>query len=423
VALRYFLSFFAPTHLSPASDLTPFSGYHVDAVLGLAFLMTLVSVALIVAVSSQWRPAVFGVWWFLLGILPGAALLQPDVEKDTRMFLPFIGLALTLTWTARMLLPSGEPLRRLEAIAAAILLLCMASATYARNRVWSSEEALWRDNVEKNPANIRGLRNYAMVLASTGRNAEAYEYLRKARKLDPRSGEVMAGMGTVAAALNELDLADENFGHARSLAAGQLVGYYPFATWMESRLKNHAWVDANDEFRMRERAVEAYSWAASLAPTDLRPLYGLMRIYSANSDWNNLRKTVEQARAILPQDGETATFATLVSNHPDTLKGAEQLAREYPTPENLMTLSDAYWLAGDFNKCMETAQKALELQPGYARAYNSIGVAYLSMGHLDEAIEAVKKALQSDPDNRMARANLAEWERQKLVVGNSIIRK
>jgi len=277
--------------------------------------------------------------------------------------------------------------------------------------------------VEKNPSNVRGLRNYAMVLASTGRNADAYEYLRKAHKLDPRSGEVMASMGTVAAALNQLDLADDNFGHARSLAAGRLVGYYPFATWMESQLKKHAWTDADDELRMRDRAVEAYSWAASLAPTDLRPLYGLMRIFSANSDWNNLRRTVEQARTILPRDAETTTFALLVDNHPDTLKGAEQLAREHPTPENLMTLSDAHWLAGDFNKCMETAQKALELRPGYARAYNNIGVAYLSLGHLDEAIESVKKALQSDPDNRMARSNLIEWERQKLMAGNSIIRK
>jgi len=86
-------------------------------------------------------------------------------------------------------------------------------------------------------------------------------------------------------------------------------------------------------------------------------------------------------------------------------------------------LSDAYCLAGEYNKCLETAQKALALRPGNATAYINIGAAYISLGRLDDAIATMKQALEMDPANKIARANLEEWERHKLVVGNEIMRK
>ncbi len=263
--------------------------YDIHAVLGIAFLLALVSVALLLAVSPAWRPTVFGIWWFIIGILPGAILVQPDVESDTRMFLPFMGLALSVTWAARMILPRGEPLRRLEAIVASALLLSLAVGTYARNRVWSDDETLWRDTIEKHPKSVRGLQNYALVLESKGQAAQAYESLWRARQIKPDSAEIEANLGMVAAALNQTDLAEEHFRRAMSLGADQPIIHFLYAVWLENqgRVAN---------------AIDAYSWASSLAPSDLRPRYGLMRLYSAGSDWNSLRRTVEDARQIAPGD-------------------------------------------------------------------------------------------------------------------------
>jgi tetratricopeptide (TPR) repeat protein len=409
VAVRYFGEFFAPAHLAPASDLAAFNTYHLYAVFGLAFVLAMISAGLILVVSPPWRPVVFGIWWFLVGILPGALLMQPEVESDTRMFLPFIGLALSVAWAARMILPSGVPLRRLEAIAATALLLALAYGTYARNRVWADEETLWRDAVAKHPASVRALENHALVLVSKGRPAEAYENLRNARRLAPESAEVESDMGIAAAALNDIDDTEQHFLRARTLAAGRSYSYFPNAVWLEKQGR-------------RTDALEAYSWAASLAPSDLRPRYGMMRIYDELPDWYNLRKTVQDALSLAPGDPETAGFAVILQHHPDNVKAAEELARKEPTAENYLTLSDSYCADGRYKECMEAAQKAIQLRPQYALAYNNLGAAYVSLGRLDEAIETVKQALKFDPDNHLAQANLAMWQRRKLVVGNAINR-
>ncbi len=113
----------------------------------------------------------------------------------------------------------------------------------------------------------------------------------------------------------------------------------------------------------------------------------------------------------------------MARNHPDTIKEAEQLVKENPSAENYLTLSNNYCLAGEFAKCLEAAQKALELRPGYAAAYINAGGAYISLGRLEDAIASVKKALEFDPDNETAHTNLREWQNYELVVGNAIMRK
>jgi tetratricopeptide (TPR) repeat protein len=410
VAMRYFRSFFAPFYMSPASDLTVFATYDTRALLGIAFVISVISVALLLVISPQWRPAVFGLWWFLIGILPGAILIQPYVESDSRMFLPFIGLALSVTWAARMLLPSGEPLRRLEAIAAAGILLALGWQTHLRNGVWSIEETLWRDTIEKHPRSLRGLQNYAWVQSAKGQYRKAYEVLWEARRIYPQSAEVESRMGTVSAMLNRPDEADYHFHMGLSLGADRAICHYLYAVWLEKQ-------------GQRKEALEAYSWASSLAPTDLRPRYGMMRLYSAGHQWANLRKAVDVAGEIAPEDPAIVPFAAIARNHPDSVKGAEQLVKDHPTAENYLTLSDTYCLAGEYTKCLEAAQKAIQIKPGYAEAYNNAGAAYISLGRLDEAIDSVKKALEYDPDNKIAQANWREWESQKLVVGNTIMRK
>ena len=409
-AWRYFRSFFAPFYLGPASDLTVFVSYDIRAVWGLAFLIGLISLALLLAVSREWRPVVFGLWWFILGILPNAIVMQSEVEADTRMFLPFIGLALSVTWTARMLLPSGKPWRRLEAILASLVLLALGCGTFARNRVWSSEETLWHDTIQKHPASVRGLQNYAVALESRGRAADAYEYLWKAHKVDPQSAEVEAHMGSVAAALGRTDEAEEHFRHAMYLRADESICQFLYGVFLEKE-------------KRRKDALEAYSWASSLAHTDLRPRYGMMRLYIAGAEWGNLRRAVEEAQEISRNDRETLPFAGIVRDHPDTINGLEQMVKDHPTPESHLELAEAYCMAGEYTKCLESAQKALQLRPGYVAAYIDRSAAYISLGRLDEAIDSSRKALEFDPDNKVARDNVRLWEGQKLVVGNAIMRK
>lgn len=50
-------------------------------------------------------------------------------------------------------------------------------------------------------------------------------------------------------------------------------------------------------------------------------------------------------------------------------------------------------------------QKATELDPGYAAAYNDLGIAYEHEGQLDKARKAYEKAIELDPNNNQVRQN------------------
>ena len=66
-----------------------------------------------------------------------------------------------------------------------------------------------------------------------------------------------------------------------------------------------------------------------------------------------------------------------------------------------------FYNAGDYQKSIEAAQSALQLQPNSAIAYNNICAAYNQLKLWDQAIEACGKALAINPDYELAKNNLA----------------
>ena len=63
--------------------------------------------------------------------------------------------------------------------------------------------------------------------------------------------------------------------------------------------------------------------------------------------------------------------------------------------------------AGEFRECIAMCEKALEIDPDSAFAYNNIGTACVSLAEYDRAIAACQKALEIDPDLEIATNNLA----------------
>ena len=70
-------------------------------------------------------------------------------------------------------------------------------------------------------------------------------------------------------------------------------------------------------------------------------------------------------------------------------------------------------------------QQALTLQPDLAIAHNNLGTAYKSLGQMDKAIAAYRRALDSDPSNVLALANLERrtgrncWIEMSLTEGKN----
>ena len=60
---------------------------------------------------------------------------------------------------------------------------------------------------------------------------------------------------------------------------------------------------------------------------------------------------------------------------------------------------------GLWNEALYRWQKATELDPGYAAAWNNLAIAYEQQGNFPEAQKAYEKAVQLDPKNQMIRQN------------------
>ncbi|MFH1519701.1 MAG: tetratricopeptide repeat protein [Candidatus Omnitrophota bacterium] len=62
---------------------------------------------------------------------------------------------------------------------------------------------------------------------------------------------------------------------------------------------------------------------------------------------------------------------------------------------------------GDLKGALSYYQKAVQLDPKFAQAYNDIGVIYETLGENDKALEAYQKALKVDPEYLPAYTNVA----------------
>ena len=192
--------------------------------------------------------AITGAWFFVV-LAPSSSLLPivTEVAAEHRMYLPLasvvacvvIGLFLGGRWLLRRVEPGGVALR--AAFAAAVVAVLAVAGVFAemtreRGRDYWSEESLWRDTVEKQPANVRARTAYGVTLFNRGKLAEAEEQLRAAIVLDPMDATAIGRLGGVLAARGQLDEAI-----ARLQRAADLTGRRdPFVLMMLASAQGQA---------------------------------------------------------------------------------------------------------------------------------------------------------------------------------------
>ena len=90
------------------------------------------------------------------------------------------------------------------------------------------------------------------------------------------------------------------------------------------------------------------------------------------------------------------------------LSETNQMLERFPNSVILYNLAGAV-NAGlkNFDAAIESYEKALKIQPGYADAYYNMGIAYKNKGNLEAAIDCYNQALKIKPDYAEAYNNMA----------------
>ena len=364
VALLYLKTFLWPKGLSADYDLNPFTTTDDPRFwAGFAFIIFFTACAIGAAFFKKTRLIGFGLLWLLIALLTTSLLPLAEVMNDHRTFLPYVGLAIAIAAAAALLMARLDRQRswtRIAAISAVALFLCANGyATFQRNKVWTSEETLWRDVVLKSPGNGRGLMNYGNTLMAKGDYEGALDYFHRAQVLTPFYPVLFINLAIAEDATKQSAAAEQHFKDALRLAPASPDSYTYYARYLLSH----------------SRADEARAFvqsALALSPTDLT------------------------ARDLLAKANAQAVNQPTVQS-----------------PEYYLALSLQLYGEERYVESIAASQRALDLRSGYAEAWNNIGAAYNKLGRYEEAAAACQQALRYKPDFELARNNL-QYAREKL---------
>jgi protein O-mannosyl-transferase len=408
VLMRYVRSLFLPLWLSADTDLQPFSSLSdPSALLGIAFCIALLVVAFRCLKRREYRPVAFGIFWFFGASAPTSLFVLSELENDHRMFFPFVGLVLSATWAAALFVQAairknsqnrGRILPVVKLLTAG-LLIAYGVGAWERNKVWHTEESLWRDVTIKSPQNGRGLMNYGLTLMSRGDGQGALDYFVRAAAFTPNYPTLEINTGIAEGLLNHSQQSEAHFRRAVLLAPQDAQPYYYYGRWLKQQGR-------------ASEAIQAEKSAIANNPTWVEPRYLLMQLYLEQAQGEPLQALATDTLKIIPGDVSARQYLANSANIKPPLVVAEQLAATQPTPAHYLNLSLLYYQTGRYEDSIAACKKALILKPDYAEAYNNMAAAYQSMHQWDAAIEAAKHALRLNPTFQLAKNNLA-WSKQQ----------
>ncbi|HMH16477.1 MAG TPA: tetratricopeptide repeat protein [Edaphobacter sp.] len=378
VLLRYFGSFFMPIHLNVDTDLQPFPSLNLEAVLGLLFVAALLVVAFLTSRRRLLKPISFGLLWFLITSIPTSVYRLSEVENDHRMYLPFVGLVLAVTWAPTLLVEhlatKATPATVYRTAAIVVLLLLTASAygTRQRNKVWRTDETLWLDDVEKSPHNGRGLMNYGLTQMEKGNYPTALDYFQRALIDTPNYATLEINLGIVNGAMNNEPEAERHFLRAISLSPNDDQTHFYYGRWLFQTGR-------------AGQAIKQLESASQLNPSRLES-----------------RNLLAEASLSL---GNTTTMQASDSHTNSPTQGSDYW----------INISLTEYQKKNYQASIDAAHRALQFNPNSELAYNNLGAAYAALGQWDLAIRNDRQALRLKPNFQLAQNNLAWALSQKSL--------
>jgi len=367
--LHYTRLFFVPVGLSADSDLRPFEHcFDPPALIGFAFVIAFIMLIRYLARRDDMRPAAFGLAWYAIALVPTSSIYPlAEVVNEHRVFLPYMGLALAIVFILDALLP-----RRSFAVIVIAAILALGAGTWTRNKVWLTEESLWKDTMEKSPRNGRALFSYGRTQMTKGNYAVAKSYYERAETMEPANPPLEISIGINEGALGNDAAAEQHFRRALAIR-DDVDGRFYYARWLVS-------------VGRAPEAIVHLTAATHIDPARAEPRTLLMKLYAAAGNDVERDRLAQQALSYDPND---------VVTHPCT---SDRDCFEKGLPE----IGDKQFLnAAVLNR------EAVRYNPNAADAWTNLGWSLAQLG-LDAAAEtAFRRAVDLQPGDARALNNLA----------------
>ena len=372
VIAHYLGNFILPLNLSADPDIKVIKTL-LDArkILGLILISWMMYVAYKTSLKKEERPISFGILWFFVSLAP-TSTFHPlnQVSNDHRVFMPYIGLIISVTWYAGLKLrelmekfPNMTYLKNAFLVLSLAIIAGHAYGTRQRNEVWSSSEKLWYDVTIKSPTNGRGLMNYALHLMKRGQYEETLVYFEKAMEYLPYYSYLHINMGILKDAMGFPEEAEEFFKNALRYDRSNPEAYRFYAKY----LMQHG---------RRDEAISIINQGIERSPYHV----GLKSM-------------------------QTAIMNEKVDNR-NRLEILEERVIQDPNVTNLLNLSNEYYSNKMYEECIQVCRKIINQNPDNHLAYNNMCISYIRLNEKNKAINACKKCLEIDPNFQLGKNNL-----------------
>lgn len=401
IIIHYVTQFFLPLGLTADTDIPMVLSLGDDRFyLGMAFLIGVIVLIFRTSNSKEWRPFSYGLVWFLLMLLPTSSFIAlAEVTNDHRVFLPYIGLVFSMVCLV-MNVYYKTLAGKESAKYALITVLLFAFAGYAygthqRNKVWKTDELLWKDVTEKSPNNGRGWMNYGLTQMAKGDMAGAQHSYEQALTKTPYYYILHINLGVLKEAQGDKATAEAYFKNGLAYGPNYVEPYYYYARFLFNS----------------GRAIEAEPYitqALSKFAGHVYSRYLQMDIYNNLALWDKLKVAAETTLQIYPNDPKAMMYLTMLQN-PSALAATSQSVKI----ATLINQSLAHYNARDYRACIDDCNKVLAMDARNTTAYNNICSAYNMMSKFDSAVIYCSRAVEIDPNYTQAANNL-NWAKSQM---------
>lgn len=395
---------------------------------------TLLAIAgLVAVVAAAWALRrrsplfAFAVLWFLGNLVVESSVLPIDLVFEHRVYFPSFGPILAAC--AALEVAAGAVAWRTWAVAAPAVAL-LAVATDARNRVWRDPAGLQRAAVAAGNETTRALLTIGADQERRGDLAGAEATFRRVLEKDPRDTQAMDNLAVVARRRGDLAGAETWYRRALGVEPALVEPHYGLAeVYVESGRLDDArgelalllsvapghvdgWIMSGDlALRAGDAAgaVDRFSRAIAIDPVNVLALRDRAVALRSEGRVEDALRDVRAALAVAPADAPALrllgdVLAPLGRGGEAEAAYGEAIRRAPAQPGLHLDLANLFASEGRMADAERELVAELAVAPS-AAAYNNLGNVYLDRDPA-RARELYRKALELDPSNATAAANL-----------------
>jgi protein O-mannosyl-transferase len=393
---EYVKRLFIPLDLSAFYPYPQKTGFLLPLKYVIGSLSSIVSLSLIGWFFRKNRKIIFGVFFFVVSILPGLQFLpaSPSLSADHYSYLPYFGLIYLAGELFCFFYRKGKKASLFSLCG--LILLSLSVLTYQRCVVWQNSVNLWSDVLKKYPDEPVALTNRTDAYIGEKMYDKAFADVNKVIRLQPNVVSGYINRGIAYAMLNEDTKAEQDFKKGLEIAPRSVKVYLNYANIYMKDGKDHS------------RAVGFYKKTIEISPRNPDLYNNLGSAYLLSKDFAKAKDAFSKAIRldgdfILAYEGKFRACEAL-KDEKCSLETLNALVKSNPkNPNSLMTRGIHYYFRNKFTKAAEDFSQVIIINSEFFDAYVYRSLILAKLGQNVLALRDVKKALEINPsDEKMS---------------------